>query len=433
MKNDSNIQNNIQNDCNIQNDLRVAEELFSLIKRDSIFLTDAIKDNASLVVQKGKMYAEVNDFTEMGLAEELIGILYGLAFNKPSLVQSRLTPTIINGGNIAVQSPSGTGKTIAYLLGVISKVQKGMGPQAVIISPTRELNTQIAQVLEKFTGPLGLSYHLALRGSMSEVIREEIVLGSPGSIIGLCSRDKLDTANIRLVVFDEADLLLDRERMGAQSFRILKLFQRSKKVFISATYNDELKNTLKTYCDELTEMYEARNSKPDEIHLYYIESDYRHKIEAVKALINSLTIGQCIIFVSSKKTAKNLEQILEEDFNTVAILHGDLTSQERDGVVERFKTGESKFLVTTDVFSRGMDIPMVNLIINFDLPYHDKVLLLDTYIHRIGRSGRFGRTGFVVDLINKYELEDYLKIQQALETISKKFTIEALEKIHLKD
>lgn len=423
----------MEGENNLQNDLSVAKELFYKIREDTSHLEDPKSYNSNLILQKGKMYAEANSFESMSISPFLVPILYSNSFEKPSLVQSKVTPTILNRGNVAVQSPSGTGKTIAYLLGVITRVVPGKGPQALIISPTRELNTQISQVLSKFIKDTDLGYHLAQRGTMPEEINQEIVLGSPGSILTLCSRNKIDANKVELVVFDEADLLLDRERMGAQSFRLLKTFQKANKVFISATYNDELKKTLRTYCEEITEIYEPKNTKPDEIFLYYIESDYRHKIEAIKALIGSLAIGQCIIFVSSKKTVKNLEKILEEDLNAVSILHGDLTSEERDAVVDNFKVGRSKFLVTTDVFSRGMDIPMVNLIINFDLPYHDKVLLMDTYIHRIGRSGRFGRTGFVVDLINRHEFEDYLNIQLSLDTISKKFTIEALEKVHLEE
>jgi ATP-dependent RNA helicase DDX19/DBP5 len=422
---------------NNEYDLQVARDLFFKIREDSNNLQDQNRLQNSLIISKGKMYKEAKDFESMNIGNELVNVLYSQSFDKPSLVQSRVIPTILNGGNVAVQSPSGTGKTIAYLLGVIKTIEVGYGPQALILSPTRELNTQIAQVLDKFVNVTGLRYHLAVRGTQSfhneNNITEEIVLGSPGSILTLCTKNKINPNNIRILVFDEADLLLDKERMGAQSFRILKGFPHSRKVFVSATYNEELKNTLHAYCNELTEMYESKNRKPDEIQLYYIESGYKQKIEAIMALIGSLIIGQCIIFVSTKKTVKELQEILEADFNTVAVLHGDLSPPERDEVVRNFKEGKSKILVTTDVFSRGMDIPMVNLIINFDLPYHDKILLLDTYIHRIGRSGRFGRVGFVVDLINSKEFPDYLQIQNSLDTISRKFTIEALEKVHLQE
>lgn len=360
----------------------------------------------------------------MELDEKILKALYDEGYEKPSNIQKLIIPAIKDKSDVAAQSQSGSGKTLAFVVGLLTQIEEGKGVQAVILSPTRELNMQIYSEIEKVTKYTNIKTFLALRDKQSNQLTQEIVLGSPGSILNLVTRRQLDYRNIKILILDESDMLLEKTTMGSQTFRLLKAFERAQKVFISATYNDDIKNTIAAYAPDAQIFYAQKNKKPEEIKLYHLDLNFKDKIEALKSLFELLTVGQVIVFVSKKSTLRKIQQILVDDSNAVGILHGDLTVEERDNVVIKFKNAVTKILISTDVFSRGMDIPQVNLIINYDLPYFDDKLNVETYIHRIGRSGRFGKSGFVIDMIcGDRELNDYLEIQQKLNTISKGFTI----------
>ncbi|AFM97899.1 putative DEAD-box helicase [Encephalitozoon hellem ATCC 50504] len=413
----------------IQDDREVARELFTMIKRDTAAIETGLDENVSGVgTDRGKLLV-AEHFSDMGLSEELLKAIYNKGFEKPSLIQKSAIPHILRRHNIVVQSKSGTGKTIAYTCGVLGNTRVGEGTQALVVTPTRELNTQVTEVISGLAQPLGMKVFSALKNKATESVKEEVVVGSPGTILKLIDLGKLNHKEIRTIVLDEADILLDKDMMGTQTFRILKLVSGAQIVFFSATYSEQVKQTIEFYAPDAIKMYEERNGKPDEIKLFYIESEGDSKRKALKSLYEYLSISQMIIFVSTKATVNYLKKKLEDDLHSVSCLHGDLEIEEREKAVEEFRSSKSKILLTTDVFSRGMDIPQVNLIVNYDLPIYKGVASTQTYIHRIGRSGRFGRTGFVVDFVRDEELEAYLKFQKELKFASKKFTIRALEEV----
>lgn len=417
----------------IQTDKEVAQELFNLLKKDTEKLTETTEPSM-LVSTSGVKLMSQSTFEAMELKPEMLKSLVLNHFERPSLIQGSTIPYIVQGRDIVVQSKSGTGKTIAFSTGVLNSVIPGQGPQAVIVTPTRELSIQVSGVINRLAKHLNISVYTALRSRSHEKFNSEIIIGSPGTLLNL-TRDKLlDPAVVRKVVFDEADILLNKDMMGAQSFRLIKLFQSSQKIFFSATYSAEIKEIILAYTANLVTIYEKENSKPDEIKLYFIEIRRKDKLNVLHKLYEHLTIGQSIIFVQTKAMVERLRDKLSEELFACAYLHGDMEIEERGRQVELFKNAEKRVLIATDVFSRGMDIPQVNLIINYDLPIFRGVANMETYIHRIGRSGRFGRTGFVVDFISDYdELEVYLKFQSSLKFASKKFSVEALEEVVLEE
>lgn len=412
----------------IQDDREVAKELFEMIKQDTSALSTGLDGNVSGVgTDSGQKLLVAEHFSEMGLSEELLKAIYKKGFEKPSLIQKSAIPHILSGHNVVVQSKSGTGKTIAYTCGALGRTKMESGTQVMVVTPTRELSTQVTEVISGLASALGLGVFSALKNRSVESIGEEVVVGSPGTLLKLMELGKLGHKGIRMIVLDEADVLLDKDMMGTQMFRILKLVSEAQMVFFSATYSEQVKQTIEFYAPDAVKMYEERNGKPDEIKLFYIEASGDAKRKALKALYEYLSVSQMIIFVSAKVTVNHLRKKLEEDLHSVSCLHGDLEIEERERAVAEFRSSKTKILLTTDVFSRGMDIPQVNLIVNYDLPIYKGVASTQTYIHRIGRSGRFGRTGFVVDFVRDEELEAYLRFQNELKFASKKFTIRALE------
>lgn len=416
----------MKQDATLQSDKDVAKELFTLIKQDTNEVVNSSRTN-DFKILRGDSCLTKEKFEMMNLPENLLKSIYAAGYDKPSKIQQAAIPHIQNEFDLAFQSQSGTGKTVAFTVGMLCKIKQGCGPQAVILSPTRELNTQIYNEIKKFTDFLKIKCYLALVDRKLENIDHEIILGSPGSILTLFIRKKINPDNIKIMVLDETDVLLDKSTMGAQSFRLLKILEKTQKIYISATYNEDVNRVIEAYSPKCTLLLEDKNTKPDQIRLYHLDIEFRNRLNALKIIYEVLTVAQVIVFVNTKKTVKYLQQVLEEDLNSVSILHGDLTVEERDLAVENFKTSKSKILITTDVFSRGMDIPQVNLIINYELPYFKDKMQVDTYTHRIGRSGRFGRVGFVIDMIcGEIQLKEYILCQEALASISKKFTVDAL-------
>lgn len=364
----------------------------------------------------------------MRLPSNLVKALYMKGFDRPSIIQKSSIPLIILGIDCSIQSKSGTGKTIAYSIGLLQRIIPNKTLQAIVITPTRELNRQVGSEILSLGTYIGISVLVALKNRDIDEIKQEVVVGSPGTILNLFRDKKADPNSIKIFVVDEADATLDPDGMGSQTIQVLQILSRSQKVFFSATYSSKIKNLISSIAPDVEELYEAENSKPEEIRLYCTEIQKDKKIETLMGLYNYLTVAQSIVFVSTKKMVDILKKIFESDMFTVSFLHGDMDLSEREKAVSDFRDAKTKVLISTDIFSRGMDIPQVNLILNFDLPIYNNQPSVETYIHRIGRSGRFGRAGFVIDFISSDADSKAEEVfAKELKCISKKFTLEDLK------
>jgi ATP-dependent RNA helicase DDX19/DBP5 len=415
---------------NIQNDKEVAKELFTSIKEDTSKTNNLkLTDLYSVQLNSGLELISEMSFSSMGLKDDLLKSLFSLGIEKPSMIQSVAIPHILLGSDVAFHSKSGTGKTIAFVTGALNKIEVGKGPQVIIMTPTRELCIQVGSVVEKICLSMGIKICLALRDFVSElpIKDEEIVIGCPGKILGLLNSGVLDKTNISMIIMDEADELISNKAFGVQTIKLLGMLFKAQKIFFSATYSEISQNAVAKLAPKSDRFFE-KNLKANKIQLYYIEIDKKMKIEALKSLFNLLTIAQTIIFVNTKTMVDVIKKILSEDGFSVGSIHGGMETFERDQAFNDFLAAKSKILVSTDLFSRGMDIAQVNLVINFDLPTFSKESLEETYIHRIGRCGRFNRQGFVIDFVTGEEdLAALTHIHNYSSSISKKFTLSALE------
>ncbi|EPR79121.1 ATP-dependent RNA helicase [Spraguea lophii 42_110] len=419
----------------VQTDEDVARELHNLLCQDSEAIEKVEKSGLwSLKLTGDNKLLVCDSFSRMNLKPELLRAIYSLEIEKPSIVQSRAIPEILLGKDLVCQSKSGSGKTITFACGALNFLKNGMGPQAIIIAPTRELAVQVGEFLQKLGSFLNIGVCLALKGRKTDKITEEIIVGTPGSLFGYFKDDLFDTSKIGFLVIDEADAVLDPEGMGAMTHRLIMKLNRAQKIYFSATYNADITEQIESYSPGVIKLLEGKNEKPEEIKLFYIEIHKKDKIKALLELYELLAIGQSIVFVSTKKYVDFLKTTFESDLHVVSCIHGDMDLNERERIVKEFKEAKSKILISTDVFSRGMDIPQVNLIINFDLPIYRGTPMTETYIHRIGRSGRFGRLGFVIDFVSsEEELKGLMKFQSDLKFPTKKFSIEALRKVVLEN
>uniref|UniRef100_A0A8C4M190 RNA helicase n=1 Tax=Equus asinus TaxID=9793 RepID=A0A8C4M190_EQUAS len=325
--------------------------------------------------------------------------------------------------NLIAQSQSGTGKTAAFVLAMLSRVQPAERyPQCLCLSPTYELALQTGKVIEqmgKFHPELKLAY--AVRGNKLErgqKISEHIVIGTPGTVLDWCAKLKfIDPKKIKVFVLDEADVMIATQGHQDQSIRIQRMLPRNCQMLLfSATFEDSVwKFAQKVVPDPNIIKLKREEETLDTIKQYYVLCNNRdEKFQALCNLYGAITIAQAMIFCHTRKTASWLAAELSKEGHQVALLSGEMMVEQRAAVIERFREGKEKVLVTTNVCARGIDVEQVSVVINFDLPVDkDGNPDNETYLHRIGRTGRFGKRGLAVNMVDsKHSMNILNRIQE---------------------
>lgn len=407
----------------LQTENEVAIELINELKADSTLINTATKTKYTVNLPSGKLLLAKEDFCDMSLDSRLIDALHNMGYEKPSAIQAIAIPSILSGIDVAIQSESGTGKTISFVLPALNIVSDTKKPQVIVITPTKGLNIQVGEIFQQLGSALNINCFVVKDQELLEC-KCEIIVGSPGGLMNMLRKSLYDPNNIRMVIIDEADACLDL--FSSQIIRIMKHFEKAKKVYFSATYSPTCKRMISKFSPTVVELYQT-NKKPEKIRLFHLEVKKNDKISSLLEFYEYLSIGQLIIFTNTKVMAKKILEEFLLDKHMVSCIHGEMDIKEREENVQKFRNAEVKILIATDVFSRGMDIAQVNLIVNFDMPVFRGETVLETYIHRVGRSGRFGREGFVIDFISeKADYDALLDVQAKLNCVSKKLSIQAL-------
>lgn len=360
-------------------------------------------------------------FESMKLKPELLKGIYSYGFEAPSAIQSRAIMQIISGRDTIAQAQSGTGKTATFSLGMLQVIDtKVRQCQALVLSPTRELAVQIHNVIMNLGNYMNVHTHACIGGKqVGEDLKklsqgQQVVSGTPGRVLDVIKRRNLATRNVKMLVLDEADELMTKG-FKEQIYEIYRQLPSSVQVVVvSATLTREvLEVTLKFTTDAVKILVKKEDVTLEGIKQYHIQCEKEEwKFDTLCDLYDSLTITQAVIFCNTKaKVTWLADQLRKANFAVVA-MHGDMKQDERDLIMSDFRSGNSRVLISTDVWARGIDVQQVSLVINYDLPI-DK----ENYVHRIGRSGRFGRKGVAINLITKddvgglRELERYYKIR----------------------
>lgn len=381
---------------------KVVEGLMETLQNVNVKLADKQADANS------PLYS-VKAFEELGLSEELLKGIYAMKFVKPSKVQEHALPLLLNDPpqNMIAQSQSGTGKTAAFVLTMLKRVDPSISaPQALCLAPTRELARQILDVIQKMGQFTTVTSALCLReeAPKREPINAQILVGTPGTLLELERRRLVDLSQVRVFVLDEADVMLDKQGMGLQSMRLRKLCPEPAQLLLfSATFNDAVIQFAHMIIPEANEITLKREEvSVESIKQYYIECDsYRHKMEMLSMIYGLLTIGQSIIFIATRDSAEEVKARMQDEGHMVSLIHGGMTPTERDSVIDEFRQGRTKVLLATNVLARGIDVLQVSLVVNFDLPMTtDRYPDPETYVHRIGRTGRFGRSGVAINFVH---------------------------------
>ncbi|KAF7336820.1 hypothetical protein MVEN_02117900 [Mycena venus] len=392
-------------------------------------------------------------FEELGLHQDLLRGIYDMGFSKPSKIQERALPLLLANPptNMIGQSQSGTGKTAAFVLTMLSRIDFTKNTtQALCLAPSRELARQIMSVVVAMGKFTAVQTEYAIKDNLardSGPITAHIIVGTPGTMTDLMRKRIINVADIKVFVLDEADNMLDQDGLGDQTLRVKKyehqpylfwfkmltpsfqsMLPRDHPVQIllfSATFPDHVRSFASKFAPGSNKIeLQKEELSVSGIRQFYMDCrNEEHKYDILVRLYALLTIGQSIIFCQYKHTADRISARMTAEGHKVASLHGAKDPAERDAIIDNFRDGREKVLITTNVISRGIDILQVNMVVNYDLPLmyerntgsggeggHFDKPDIETYIHRIGRTGRFGRRGISINFV--HDKKTWLQMEQ---------------------
>lgn len=384
---------------------------------------DIEKINSTNDEEANELIQPIQSFEDLNLDDKILRGIYGYGFENPSPIQQRAIKPFLAGRDIIAQAQSGMGKTATFCLGVLGRLDTSKNEtQALILAHTRELALQINMVFRAIGHYLDIHYNLSVKGvPIHENIEAlngktrtpHIVIGTPGRILDMIHKGALQIGTLKMLVLDEADEMLSKGFLE-QVYDIFKSLPSNIQVGLySATMNEEFfKITSNFMRKPVNVLVKADLLTLEGIKQYYINVEKNDfKFDTLCDIFSLLTVSQSMIYCNSKKVVDDLTYRLQEANFTVSYIHGAMTSNERELTMAAFRSGKTRVLVSTDLLSRGIDVQQVSVVINYDVPTR-----VDSYLHRIGRSGRFGRKGVAINFATYYDIKKIKNIEQFYNT-----------------
>lgn len=363
----------------------------------------AAKDVASADFTVSRDVTVTSSFESMNLKEDLLKGLYEYGYERPSAIQQRAIVPIIQGRDVIAQAQSGTGKSSMIALAACQVASTShRDPQVLILSPTRELAEQTGTLARQLGEYMAINTHCCIGGkSLGEDIKKleagvQVVSGTPGRVYDLVQRKHLVTKKIKLLVLDEADEMLNRGFKEQMYDMYRHLPPDVQVVLISATLPPDLMDVANKFTTEPVRILVRRDELTlDGIRQFHVDVEKEEwKFDTLCDLYDTLTITQSVIFVNTRKKVDWLTKEMRSNNFTVSSMHGEMPQGDRESVMAEFREGKTRVLITTDIWARGIDVQQVSLVVNYDLPPKR-----ESYLHRIGRGGRFGRKGVAITFV----------------------------------
>jgi len=364
---------------------------------------------------------EITNWNDLNIKENLLRGIFSFGFENPSPIQKRAIKPIIEKNDVIAQAQSGTGKTGAFTISTLEVVDETVQEtQALIMAPTRELAIQIIGVLDKMSTFLeGFKSKLLIGGTPMDIDivdiekKPHVVVGTPGRVHDMLRRRKINTKFIKLLIIDEADEMLSAG-FKEQIYNIFNFLSNNVQVCLfSATLPVEIQSLTDKFMREPVKILVKTESITLEgIKQYYIAlEDDSQKYETIKDIFESISLSQCIIYCNSIKRVNDLNEALIKDGFPVCCIHSGMEKDERMKAYKDFSNGGARVLISSNLTARGIDVQQVSTVINFDVPKD-----IHTYIHRIGRSGRWGRKGMGINFITRRDISIIRGIEQYYDT-----------------
>jgi translation initiation factor 4A len=372
---------------------------------------------------QGSNVETMDSFDKMNLKTNLLRGIYNYGFEKPAQIQIKTIPIIMANKDVIAQSQSGTGKTGAFVIGAIQKIDESVkGCQACILAHTRELAQQIHEVCKNLSVYTNIGSVLCIGGQDIRETKTElskgavIAVGTPGRIIDLIKKGFLSTRLLQMLIIDEADEMLSYS-FQEQIKTIIKYIPNAAQICLfSATLSTQVLELTKRFMrDPINILIEPENLTLEGIKQFYINVETElWKFETFCDIFDIISVSQTIVYVNTIKRSEELKRQLEEKHFTVSLIHSDMPINERIKIMKEFRSGTSRILISTDLLARGIDVQQISIVINYDFPRNKT--FKESYLHRIGRSGRFGKKGIAVNLITKYDQTNLAELREYYKT-----------------
>ena len=336
-------------------------------------------------------------FSELGLSAPILEALSAVGYESPSPIQAQTIPLLLSGSDLLGQAQTGTGKTAAFALPVLAQIELAqMSPQALILVPTRELAIQVAEAFQRYAAHLKGFHVLPIYGGQSYVPQlkglkrgAHVIVGTPGRVMDHMARGMLKLDTIRFIVLDEGDEMLQMGFVDAIESILQQAPPQRQIALFSATLPPAIRRLAHTHMREPAQItIQNKASTTPKIRQRYWLVSGLHKLDALTRVLEAERFEAMLVFVRTKLETTELAERLEARGFNVAALHGDIPQQQRERTIARLKAGQVDIVVATDVAARGLDVERISHVVNYDIPYDSQ-----TYVHRIGRTGRAGRNG----------------------------------------
>lgn len=360
------------------------------------------------------------NFADLRLSKPALDAVKNLGYEEPTPVQERAIPLILEGHDIIAAASTGTGKTAAFLLPTISSLSKSKrgrrSPRILVITPTRELAQQISFISFKVSKACHQYTTVVYGGSpYNKQIRElregtDVLIATPGRLVDLMARGAVDLSHIEVLILDEADRMLDMGFLPDVTKIVAEIPKERQTLLFSATIDASIKNNLgDLLVDPQIVQIAQKGETAKDVNQFLLPIPNKEKADLLKALLDEKGHDKVVVFARTKARAEDVCKMLQDaDFNAVSI-HSDKTQGQRREALQAFRKGKADIIVATDVLARGIDVPSVDYVVNYDLPD-----MAEDYIHRIGRTGRAGQRGFAVSFVSPNSLKVLDAIQELL-------------------
>lgn len=363
---------------------------------------------------------EISSFEDLDIKDKLLRGIYACGYEKPSSIQKKAILPVIDKNDVIAQAQSGTGKTATFSIGMLQNIDESVKEtQALILSHTRELSLQILEVVKNLSSYMGISYNLSvggttIRDNIDELLKNpQVVIGTPGRVLDMINKKALNTRQLKILVVDEADEMLSKI-FSNQIYDIFRFLPNNIQVgLFSATMTPEFFKISNNFMrDPVKILVKNEELTLEGIKQFYINIEKQEfKYDTLCDIYEACSISQTIIYCNSKRTVDEISQKLVDNNFSISSIHGEMSQIERNDIMHRFRSGETRILISTDLLSRGIDIQQVSLVINFDVPNNP-----ESYIHRIGRSGRYGRKGVAINFVTGYDVRRMEEIEKYYST-----------------
>jgi translation initiation factor 4A len=373
-----------------------------------------------MTLSSAEEYPVFESFDDYDLRDNLLRGIYSYGFEKPSAIQQRGIKPIMDGRDTLGQAQSGTGKTAAFLIGCLQRIDVNLNAcQALILAPTRELADQIQKVAMALGDYDMVKCYACIGGTNVQETRKalaagpQLVVGTPGRVLDMISRRYLRVDDLIALILDEADEMLS-SGFKDQMYDVFQLLPPDVQVCLfSATMPPEILNLTKKFMrNPVRILVKNEELTLEGIRQFYVALEREEwKLDVLCDLYAELTITQAIIYCNSRRKVEELAyQLAKRDF-TISTMHADLNQEERNLVMREFRSGSSRILISTDLLARGIDVQQVSLVINYDLPRN-----IESYLHRIGRAGRYGRKGAAINFVKRDDVSNMRAIERYYQT-----------------